>query len=145
MKKCGRIKARVCADGRKQQKHTHHDGASSHTVSTAVILLSCVIDAKGERDATTLDVLNAFMRADMDELINMKIKVSMAELLVEIDPKMYSKYLRTERGKLVLYVRLQKVFYVTIKAALLFGENIANTLQEWGFEINPYNWCVASK
>eukprot|EP00957_Ditylum_brightwellii_P055616 4214755-Ditylum_brightwellii.AAC.1 len=32
-----------------------------------------------------------------------------------------------------------------MKAALLFWENVANALQEWGFEINPYDWCVASK
>eukprot|EP00957_Ditylum_brightwellii_P078911 5999550-Ditylum_brightwellii.AAC.2 len=32
-----------------------------------------------------------------------------------------------------------------MKAALLFLENLANALQEWGFEINPYDWCVANK
>eukprot|EP00957_Ditylum_brightwellii_P116599 8894374-Ditylum_brightwellii.AAC.1 len=45
-KQCGRIKARGCADGRKQQNHTHRDDASSPTVSTAALLLSCVINAK---------------------------------------------------------------------------------------------------
>eukprot|EP00957_Ditylum_brightwellii_P206895 15350458-Ditylum_brightwellii.AAC.1 len=29
--------------------------------------------------------------------------------------------------------------------ALQFGENLSETLQEWSFEINPYNWCVANK
>eukprot|EP00957_Ditylum_brightwellii_P073453 5581951-Ditylum_brightwellii.AAC.1 len=32
-----------------------------------------------------------------------------------------------------------------MKAALLFWENLANVLQEWGYEINPYDWCVANK
>eukprot|EP00957_Ditylum_brightwellii_P120527 9195523-Ditylum_brightwellii.AAC.1 len=32
-----------------------------------------------------------------------------------------------------------------MKAALLIWENLAKVLQEWGFEINPYDWCVASK
>eukprot|EP00957_Ditylum_brightwellii_P044841 3402090-Ditylum_brightwellii.AAC.1 len=32
-----------------------------------------------------------------------------------------------------------------MKAALLFWENLANALQEWGFEIDPYDWCVANK
>eukprot|EP00957_Ditylum_brightwellii_P179825 13698387-Ditylum_brightwellii.AAC.1 len=62
----------------------------------------------------------------MDDLIDMKIEGSMAELLVKIDPKMYRKYLRTENGKSVLYVRLQKALYNTMKAALLFWENLAN-------------------
>ena len=28
---------------------------------------------------------------------------------------------------------------------MLFWKNLTNTLQEWGFEINPYDWCVANK
>eukprot|EP00957_Ditylum_brightwellii_P180021 13713520-Ditylum_brightwellii.AAC.1 len=80
-KQCGKIKARGCADGRKQRKHTHRDDASSPTVSTTALLLSCVIDAKEKRDVTTLDVPNAFMQADMDGLVDMKIEGSMAELL----------------------------------------------------------------
>eukprot|EP00957_Ditylum_brightwellii_P124420 9482441-Ditylum_brightwellii.AAC.1 len=67
-KQCRRIKARGCADRRKQRKHTHRDDASSPTVSTAALLLSCVIDAKEKRDVATLDVPNAFMQADMDDL-----------------------------------------------------------------------------
>eukprot|EP00957_Ditylum_brightwellii_P135852 10362169-Ditylum_brightwellii.AAC.3 len=63
-----RIKARGCTDGRKQQKHTHRDDASSPTVSTTAPLTSCVIDAKEKRDIAMLDVLNAFMQVDMYDL-----------------------------------------------------------------------------
>ena len=44
----------------------------------------------------------------------------------------------------VIYIRLLKTLYVTLKAALLFWENLRDTLQEWGFNINPCNWCVAN-
>eukprot|EP00957_Ditylum_brightwellii_P091578 6972863-Ditylum_brightwellii.AAC.1 len=69
-----------------------------------------------------------FMQADMDKLVNMKIEGSMAELLIKIKPALYRKHLRTERGKPVLYVRLKKVLYGTMRAALLFWENLSNTL-----------------
>eukprot|EP00957_Ditylum_brightwellii_P193655 14747257-Ditylum_brightwellii.AAC.1 len=36
--------------------------------SAAALLLSCVIDAKEKKDDATLDVPNAFMQADMDDL-----------------------------------------------------------------------------
>eukprot|EP00957_Ditylum_brightwellii_P016123 1214012-Ditylum_brightwellii.AAC.1 len=72
------IKAKGCADGRKQQKHTCCNDASSLTVSTAALLLSCVIDTKEKKDVAMLDVPNAFMQADMDGLVDMKIKGSMA-------------------------------------------------------------------
>ena len=49
-----------------------------------------------------------------------------------------------ERGKPVIYVRLLKALYGNLKAAILFWENLRETLQEWGFNIDPYDWCVAN-
>eukprot|EP00957_Ditylum_brightwellii_P077828 5915075-Ditylum_brightwellii.AAC.1 len=69
----------------------------------------------------------------------------MAELIVKIKPELYRKHLHSENGKPVLYVRLKKALYGTMRASLLFWENLVETLQEWGFEINPYDWCVANK
>eukprot|EP00957_Ditylum_brightwellii_P023745 1791439-Ditylum_brightwellii.AAC.1 len=60
-KHCGQIKGRVLADGRKQCDNTPQDDASSSTVSTAVLMLSCIIDAKENRDVATLHVPNAFV------------------------------------------------------------------------------------
>ena len=37
-----------------------------------------------------------------------------------------------------------KALYLILKAALLFWENLSETLQEWGFKINLYDWCVAN-
>ena len=50
-----------------------------------------------------------------------------------------------KKGEPVIYVRLLKALYGTLKSALLFWENLSETLQEWGFKINPYDWCVANK
>ena len=65
--------------------------------------------------------------------------------MTKIDPKKYENYTVMEKGKHVIYVRLLKSLYGTLKAALLFWENLRDTLQEWGFNINPCNWCVANK
>ena len=50
-----------------------------------------------------------------------------------------------KKGKPVIYVRLLKALYRTLKSALLFWENLSETFQEWGFKINPYDWCVVNK
>ena len=42
-------------------------------------------------------------------------------------------------------MELNKALYNTLQAALLFWRNLTSSLQEWGFEINPYDWCVANK
>ena len=144
-KRCGRIKARGCADGRKQRETTSKEDASSPTVSIEAVMLSAVIDAMEERDVATVDIPGAFMQADIDEVVHVKFEGEIAEMLVKLDPKLYRKYVRDERGKPVLYVELLKALYGTLKAALLFWKLLSEKLVSWGFVINPYDWCVANK
>jgi hypothetical protein len=85
------------------------------------VFVTCVIDAHEGRDVATVDLPGTFMHADMDELVHMKLEGTMAELLVKIYPKMYSKYITIKKKvKPVLYVGLLKALYGTLKAALLF-------------------------
>ena len=45
----------------------------------------------------------------------------------------------------MLYVELIKALYGTLRAALLFWRHLSQKLVDWGFSINPYDWCVANK
>ena len=144
-KRCGRIKGRGCADGRKQREHTPKDAATSPTVAIESVVLSCIIGAKERRDGATADIPGAFMQADMDEDVYMKLEGTMAELLVRIAPKLYRKYVQIVNGKSILYVKLKKALYGTLRASLLFWQNLMGKLQAWGFELNPYDMCVANK
>ena len=144
-KRCGRIKGRGCADGRKQRLYTAKEDASSPTVAIESLMLSCVIDAEEGRDVGTVDIPGAFMQADMEDTVHMKMEGKMAELLVRIDPKLYRKYVRMENGKMVLYVELKKALYGTLKAALLFWRLLSTKLFDWGFTANPYDSCVMNK
>jgi len=51
-KRCGRIKARGCADGRKQRIYKSKEETSSPTVAVESLFLSCSIDTKERRDVT---------------------------------------------------------------------------------------------
>jgi hypothetical protein len=144
-KRCGRIKGRGCANGSTQRAYTPKEDASSPTVAIESIMISCVIDAIEKRDVATADIPGAFMQADMEDIVHMKMEGRMAELLVKLDPKLYRKYATVEKGKTVLYVELKKALYGTLKAALLFWKMLTAQLKEWGFEVNPYDWCVANK
>ena len=79
-KRNGIIKGRRCADGRKQQGYTTKEEASSATVAIESVMLSCTIDAIERRDVGIVDIPNAFMQADMDETVHMKLEGKMAEL-----------------------------------------------------------------
>jgi hypothetical protein len=144
-KRNGTIKGRGCADGRKQRLHTNKEDASSPTVAIEAVMLSCVIDAMERRDVATVDIPGAFMQAEMDELVHMRLEGKMAELLIRIDPQLYRKYVQDENGKQVLYVELKKALYGTLRAALLFWRRLSSQLNKWGFEANPYDPCVVNK
>jgi hypothetical protein len=85
------------------------------------------------------------MQSDMEGKVIMKLEGVMAEVILKIDPKKYKKHVVQERGKDVVYVILTKALYGTLQAALLFWQNLSSQLVEWGFEINPYDFCVANK
>ena len=149
-KRCGKIKARGCADGRKQRLWKTKEETSAPTVRTESVILSCAIDAKEGRKVMTVDVPGAFMHADIDELVHVKFEGELAELLMKVDEKLYRKYMTTEsvRGKTkkVIYVELTKALYGTLQGALLFWKNLSSFLiSELGFKLNPYDSCVANK
>ena len=104
-KRCGRIKGRGCADGRKQRLYMDKDQVSAPTVATESLLLTCLIDAMERRKVVTVDIPGAFMQSDMEgEDTHMKLEGEMVKILERIDPTLYSKYKKVENGKTVLYV-----------------------------------------
>ena len=145
-KRCGRIKARGCADGRKQRVYKGKDETSSPTVSTEALFLSCIVDAQEGRRVATVDIPGAFMHSEMDEVLHLRLDGPMAELLCKVDETKYRQFMCYEKGKPVLYVQLMRALYGTLQAALLFWINLSTFLTEdLGFELNPYDPCVANK
>jgi hypothetical protein len=145
-KRCGRIKARGCAEGRKQRKTTSKEDASAPTAAIESVMLSVTINAMEECDLATVDIPGAFMQADIDEVVHVKFEGKIAKMLVRMDPQLYQKYIKDEHGKPVLYVELLKALYGMLRAALLFWKVLSSKLVSWGFVINPYyDWCVANK
>ena len=45
----------------------------------------------------------------------------------------------------MLYGQLRKASYGTLQAALPFWKLLSETLQEWGFVLNPNYHCIANK
>jgi hypothetical protein len=144
-KRCRTIKARGCAEVRKQREYTSKEETSSPMVAIEALMLPCIIDAKEGRDVATAGIPGAFMQTDMVDTVHMVLEGTMAELLVEIDPKLYRKYLLIKKGKPVMYVQLKKALYGTLQAGLLLWKDLTKNLKEWGFESNPYDWCCANK
>ena len=144
-KRCGKIKARGCADGRKQCGKIPPEDTTSPTITTEVVFLTAMIDALENCDMAIIDILGAFMQADMDNEVIIRFEGKMMELLIEVDEDLYRLYAVMECGKTVIYVDLLKALYGTLKAAHLLWEKFTATLTKLGFQINPYNACVTNK
>jgi hypothetical protein len=136
-----------CTDGRKQRLYKSKAETSSPTFSSEALFLTALIDAHEKREVYTVDIPGVFMHSDMDELVHMKLKGAMAELLVRVNPEKYSKYVGKDRkGKDVIYVVLAKALYGTVQAALLFWKNLSTFLiDKLGFVVNKYDGCVVNK
>ena len=142
------IKGRLVADGNKQRGTIDPERATSPTVSTESVLLTAVIDAHEGREVATVDIPNAFVQTDLnpDEMIVMRLRGRLAELMVKVAPEVYSKYVVYDnKGQMMLYVRLRKALYGIMRAAILFYEKFVKDIEEIGFKINPYDPCVANK
>jgi hypothetical protein len=144
-KRTGEIKGRGCADGRKQRLYKTKAETSSPTVSTEALFLSCLIDAVEGRHVIVCDIPGAFMQADIDELVHVKLDGTILEVLLRIDPA-YERFVTYEGKNKVLYTQLDKALYGTVQAAYLFWKKLSLFLTEkLGFTINPYDFCVANK
>ena len=109
-------------------------------------MITAVIDALEERDVAVVDIPNAFVQTRMDdEKVIMKMRGRLVDLMCTIAPDVYTKYVTIENGVKVLYLRLLNALYGTLKAALLFYQKLVKDLEAEGFELNPYDLCVANK
>jgi len=144
-KKNGPMKERSCANRSVQREHVAKEEAAAPTVGLDSVLITSTIDAKESRKVVTIDIPGVFLHADNEDYVIMKMVGTLAELMVKTNPKMHRQYVILEKGKSVLYLRLQKALYGMMKSALLFYRKMVSELREMGFTINPYDPCVANK
>ena len=142
---CRKIKGRGCANGRKQQLYKNKEDTTSPTITTEALFLTCLVNTIENRYVATCDMPGAFMHSDIDEQLHLKLEGEIAELLVKVDPT-YAEFVSKEKGKTVIYAELSKALYRTLQAALLFWKNLSTFLiNDQGFEVNPYDWCMVNK
>jgi Reverse transcriptase (RNA-dependent DNA polymerase) len=80
----------------------------------------------------------------MDQFTLMKLTAEAVNIMISVDSS-YAQYVTQENGRPVLYLQLKKALYGCVKSALLWYDLFANTLKDMGFELNPYDACVANK
>ena len=102
-KRCGKIKGRTVADGRKQRKYVSKAESSLPALSIDALLTTLVIDAKEGRAMATSDVAGAFLKADMPDFVLLRVAGEAIDALLQVSYEKYSKYVVYENGKKVLW------------------------------------------
>ena len=143
-KRDGRIKGRTVADGSVQRDMYEKSQTASPTVSTDALLVSLIIDAHEQRDVAVADVVAAYLKADMIDYTLLKFTGESVDIMCRMNSK-YKECVTVESGKKTLYVQLLKALYGCVVSALLWYELFSGHLKEMGFEINPYDSCIANK
>eukprot|EP00957_Ditylum_brightwellii_P200639 15295516-Ditylum_brightwellii.AAC.1 len=147
-KRNGDIKSRKCAVGSKQQTFPGYVKSkwASPMVSTDGVIITSTIEAHQGQDIAIVDLPNAFLNAPNNEQTLMLLKGKLAELMVQINTKLYLKYITTSsKGEPMLYVRTLKALYGLLQSALLFYCKMLSELEDYGFKVNPYDPCIANK
>jgi hypothetical protein len=102
-----------------------------------------------ERDVASIDIPNAFIQTrveDEEDMAIIKIRGVLMDILVQIAPNVYKSYSTTDkRGMKQLLVQCQNALYGTMVASLQNYHKFTKSLTSFGFEINPYDPCVANK
>jgi Reverse transcriptase (RNA-dependent DNA polymerase) len=79
----------------------------------------------------------------MKDFISMRLTGWAVDLLCEVYPE-YSQFAAYEGKTKVLYVRCNKAIYGCVVSGMLWYELFSQTLEQHGFTINPYDFCVAN-
>jgi hypothetical protein len=146
-KRCGKIKARGCADGRPQREYISKDESSSPTVSIYALMTSCLMDAIEGRKVATCDIPGAFLQADWpaDRDCYLKFEGAMVSMICDIDPKYKKNVVYGKNGRKYIYAKLTKAVYGTLLGAILFYEKLSKQLVDWGYVPNCYDRCTYNK
>ena len=78
------------------------------------------------------------------KLVLMRLVGNFVDIMCDVNPE-HKKIVRYERGVKVLYVRVLRAIYGCLESALLWYNLYSSTLVNLGFELNPYDLCVANK
>ncbi len=96
-KQHGVLKAQQVAGGNKQRGYITKEDASSPTVSSEAVMLTCVNNANENRDVTIVDIPNAFVQTyvedEMDRAL-IQIRGPLVDILVSIASDVYGPYVK---------------------------------------------------
>ncbi len=98
-KRSGDIKGRACINSALQWAYIPKDEAASPTVSTESTFITASTGAKEQRKVQCYNMPSAFVNTNVDEEVIMVLKGELAEMIVQIMPKVYRIYVSIDKKR----------------------------------------------
>jgi hypothetical protein len=134
-----KLKSRFVAGGNMQDRSVYSEGeTSSPTITMPSAYMIASIAAMESRHVFTMDVGGAYLNADMEREVLLRVEPKLAKLLIDIDSS-YSEGLDHD-GSII--VRLKKALYGCVESSKLWFENLSRKLLSLGFKVNGKDSCV---
>jgi hypothetical protein len=141
-----KIKGCAYINGILQRKYTPKVEVALPTVATEPTFITAAIVAKEKRKVQCYDIPSVFVNTNVDKDVLMVLRGELADMMVQIAPQVYRKHVTMDRkGMPTLYVKLQKVLYGLMRASLLFYRKLRKELEDYRFNVNPYDPCMVNK
>ena len=118
-KRNGRLKGRSVADGQPQRELYTKDETSSPTATPESVLLTAMIDAVEDRHVAVADITGAYLSADMDDFVLIRLLGDDVDMMCNTNPT-YEQFVTNENGRKTLFLQLRKALYGCVKSALLW-------------------------
>ena len=142
-KRNGCLKGRSVADSCPQRELYTKDETSSPTATPESVLLTALIDAVEDQHIAVADVTGAYLNADMDDFVLIRLLGDDVDMMCNANPT-YAEFITYEKGQKMLFLQLKKALYGCVKSALLGYRLFRGTLQDLGFVLNLYDPFVAN-
>ena len=139
-----KLKARLVANGKQQDRELYPDTYSPTVALQSVLMCLSIAAAQGRR-VCAIDIGGAYLNADRKsedgEEIIMELEPLLVTILAKVAPSI--KPYVDDKGRLL--VKLTKAMYGTLDAAKIWYEKLTGVLKDMGFEANEVDPCVMNK
>ena len=138
-----KLKARLVADGSRQDRTIYND-SSSPTASVPALFTVFGIAAAEGRDVASLDITGAYLNAKADKSkapIHVIITPDMVKWVLEI----YREYGQYVSDDGCIYAELERAMYGTVEASRQWYDDLTGKLEQDGFVRNAHEKCIFNK
>ena len=102
-KRSGDIKARACANGRKQRRYLSKEEVASPTIQLESLIMSLIIDAKKGEDVAIADIVCIYLLANMQDYVLVKLTGKTVDVMCGVSEE-YEHFVAVENSRRVLGV-----------------------------------------